>query len=217
MDTFSACVAFGPLAVFLVLLGAINMSGRPLVVSGTRETLALGLALLGLAMVGPMQLFMPQQAASWFGQLVWMLLISFYALCLTLAIMLSRPRLVIYNVSASDLKMALDETARRLDAESTWAGRALSMPLAHVHLHVETFSPLANATLLATSDDQSLGGWRRLELALRVRLREVPSVARPHGFWLLVWGFAILAVLATWVADDPQTVVSGLDRLFNPS
>jgi hypothetical protein len=216
MDTFSACVAFGPVAIYLLTLGLINLSGRPLVVSGTRETLSLGLALLGLAIVGPMQLFMPQQAATLFGQLVWTLLISFYVLCLTLAIMLSRPRLVIYNVSGEDLKLVLDETARRLDAESVWAGKALSMPMAHVHLQVEAFSPFSNVSLIASGEEQSVGGWRRLELALRSRLRDMPSAARPHGFWLMAWGLAILVVLAVWVADDPQTIVGGLDRLFNP-
>ena len=33
MDTFSACVAFGPLAIYLLLLALINLSRRPLVVS----------------------------------------------------------------------------------------------------------------------------------------------------------------------------------------
>ena len=47
MDSFSACVAFGPLAVYLLLLGAINQSGRPLVVTGSRETVSLGLRSLG--------------------------------------------------------------------------------------------------------------------------------------------------------------------------
>ena len=45
MDTFSACLAFGPLAIYLLLLGMINLQRRPLVISGTRETLSLGLAL----------------------------------------------------------------------------------------------------------------------------------------------------------------------------
>src|SRR3954470_13746058 len=184
MDTFSACLALGPIAIYFIALGAINLSGRPLVVTGTRETISLGLALLGLAIVGPMQLFMPQQAASWFGQLVWILLVSFYLLCLVLAILISRPRLVIYNVSYDGLRAALDDAARRVDTDATWAGKALSMPLAHVHLQLDTFSPFANASLIATGDEQSFGGWRRLEAALRERLAETHSYVRPHGFWL---------------------------------
>ena len=216
MDTFSACLAFGPLAIYMLLLGTINLARRPLVVRGTRETLALGLALLGLAVVGPMQLFMPQEAATRFGNLVWLLLLGFYLLCLTLAVLLSRPRLVIYNVEPDALRSALDETARRIDPDATWAGKALSMPLARVHLHVESFSPLANASLVASSDDQSLGGWRRLETALRAKLRHVPSAAQPRGVWLLVWGLVILVALGVWVVEDPQTIARGMDRLLNP-
>ncbi len=216
MDTFSACVALGPLAIYLLFLGAINLSRRPLVVSGTRETLSLGLALAGLAIVGPMQLFMPQEAATRFGPYVWMLLVCFYVLCLTLVIMLSRPRLVVYNISLAELQPTLEETALRLDAQSTWAGKSLSMPSARVHLQLEDFSPLANVSLVATGDDQCIGGWRRLAAALRVKLRDVPLATQPHGFWLTVWGLAILAALAYWVAEDPQTIARGLDRLLNP-
>ncbi len=216
MDTFSACLALGPLAIYLLFLGVINLRRKPLVVSGTRETLSLGLALSGLAIVGPMQLFMPQEAATRFGPYVWMLLVCFYVLCLTLAIMLSRPRLVVYNISLTQLQPVLEETARRLDAQSTWAGKSLSMPSARVHLQLEDFSPLANVSLMATGDDQSIGNWRRLAAALRGRLAEVPLATQPHGFWLTVWGLAILAALAFWVAEDPQTVARGLDRLLNP-
>ena len=216
MDTFSACLAFGPPAVYLLILGAINLARRPLVTSGTRETLSLGLALVGLAIVGPMQLFMPQEAVTRFGQFVWLLLVSFYVLCLTLAIMLSRPRLIVYNASLDSLRGALDETARRLDPETTWAGKSLSMPSARVHLQVEEFSPLANVSLVATTDEQSALGWRRLEAALRDRLGDVPPLNRLHGFWLTAWGLAILAALAYWVVEDPQTIARGLDRLLNP-
>jgi hypothetical protein len=215
MDTFSACLALGPLAVYLLLLGVINLARRPLVVSGTRETLSLGLALMGLAVVGPMQLFLPQEAATRFGQFVWLLLLGFYLLFLTLAVMLSRPRIVVYNVSVERLQAVLDETARRLDAQATWAGKALSMPSAHVHLQLDSFSPLANVSLVATSDDQSIGGWRRLAAALRANLRDVPSASQSQGFWLVTWGFAVLAALALWAAEDPQAIARGLDRLLN--
>src|SRR4051812_41221672 len=115
MDTFSACVALGPIAIYLLLLGAINLARRPLVVNGTRETLSLGLALLGLVVVGPMQLFMPQAAANQFGQLVWAPLATLYLLGMMLTLMLSRPRLVIYNASREQTQAVLAETARRLD------------------------------------------------------------------------------------------------------
>ncbi|MEX0675520.1 MAG: hypothetical protein WD063_00495 [Pirellulales bacterium] len=216
MDTFSACLAFGPLAIYVMLLGAINLRRRPLVISGTRESLSLGLALVGLAIVGPMQLFMPEEAATRFGQLVWLLLLAFYVLCLTLIIMLSRPRLIVYNISAERLRLALDAAARRIDADTVWAGRSLSLPLARVHLHFENFPPLGNVALLATSDDQSAVGWRRLETALRETLDETPIAVQTHGFWMLLCGVLMLSALAFWVADDPQTIAQGIERMLRP-
>jgi hypothetical protein len=199
-----------------MLLGTINLQRRPLVISGTRETLSLGLALAGLAIVGPMQLFMPEDAATRFGPFVWLFLLSFYVLCLTLIIMISRQRLIAYNISPSALRMALDAAARRIDADTVWAGKSVSLPLARVHLHVENFPPLCNVALLATSDDQSSAGWKRLETALRETFRETPVAIGPHGFWMLLSGVLMLSALAYWVADDPQTIAQGLERMLRP-
>jgi hypothetical protein len=216
MDTFSACLAFGPLAIYLVLLGFVNLSRRPLVISGTRETLSLGLALAGLVIVGPMQLFMPQEAAFRFGELVWLLLLGFYILCLSLIILLSRPRIIVYNIPPDQLRQALDSAARRIDNDTIWADKALSLPLARVQLHVEAFPPLGNVALLATGDEQSATGWRRLEMSLRETLRETSVPVQPHGFWMLMTGVLLLAGLTFWVVDDPQTIAQGIQRMLQP-
>lgn len=216
MDTFSACIAFGPLAIYLFLLGLVNLSRRPLIINGTRETLSLGLALAGLVIVGPMQLFMPQDAAVRFGQLVWLLLSGFYILSVTLLILLSRPRLIVYNISPDELRMALDAAARRVDSDATWTSTALSLPTSRVHLHIEPFPPLGNIALLATGDDQSVGGWRRLEYALRDTLRETTVTPGAHGLWMLLIGAMMLAGLTFWVVDDPQTIAQGLERMLSP-
>lgn len=216
MDTFSACVAFGPLAIYLLLLGLIHQSRRALVVGGTRESIALALALFGLIAVGPMNLFMPQQAATRFGPWVWALLVSFYILCVTLWLIVSRPRLIVYNIAPDQLREALDAAARRLDPETIWAGRGLSMPLARVHLQIDPFEAMGNVSLTATSDSQSITGWRRLHAALAEQLRGVTVAPHPHRYWLLVWGLLILSALGLKVADDPQVIAQGLLRMLNP-
>ncbi len=216
MDTFSACLAFGPLAIYLLLLGLLNLSRRPLVVSGTRETISLGLALAGLVIVGPMQLFMPQEAAMRFGQFIWILLLGFYSLSLTLLILLSRPRLIVYNISAEELRLALDAAARRVDPDAAWTSTALSLPTARVYLHIEPFPPLGNISLLATGDDQSASGWRRLEYALREALRETTVTPGAYGLWMLLIGAMMLSGLTFWVVDNPQTIAQGLERMLSP-
>ena len=176
----------------------------------------MGLALVGLVIVGPMQLFMPQEAAGRFGHFVWLLLAGFYALSLTLVIMLSRPRLVVYNISAEQLRPRLEAAVRRIDPDAVWAGPAVNLPLARIQFQVENFVPFANLSLVATGDDQSLGGWRRLEGALRQELGETSIVSHAHGIWLTLAGLLILMALAFWVADDPQTIAQGFNRMLNP-
>ena len=47
VEAFQLCVALGPVAVYLLLLGAVNLSRRPLLVSGVRDAAALGAGHLG--------------------------------------------------------------------------------------------------------------------------------------------------------------------------
>jgi hypothetical protein len=59
MDPFRLCLAFGPVTIYLLLLGIVNLGRRPLLVSGVRDTAALALAISGLVIVGPIELFFP--------------------------------------------------------------------------------------------------------------------------------------------------------------
>ena len=62
MDSFRLCLALGPLAIYLLLLGAINLSRRPFLVTGARDLAALGVAVAGLVVVGPIELLLPEDA-----------------------------------------------------------------------------------------------------------------------------------------------------------
>src|SRR3977135_4015231 len=72
MDGSYLCLALCPLAVYLVALGLVNLSRRPTLVTGSRDITALGLALSGMVIGGPMQLFFPEYAAAQLGPLVWL-------------------------------------------------------------------------------------------------------------------------------------------------
>ena len=215
MDPFRLCLALGPVAVYLLLLGGIHLARRPFVVSGTRDTAALGLAVAGLVAVGPIELFFPHAAAAHFGPLVWMFLAAFYVLCLVLILLLLRPRLVIYNVSTDELRPILADLVPQLDADARWAGDGLSLPNLGVQLHLENLAMLRNVSLVATGARQSYLGWKRLETALRTALAaaEVPRnvrAARVLGAVLLGAGTLLAAMLIWAVAMDPQTVAHAL-------
>ena len=59
MDPLHLCIALGPLAVYLLLLGIINLMPRPFMTSGARDTAALSIAISGFVVAGPMELFLP--------------------------------------------------------------------------------------------------------------------------------------------------------------
>ena len=90
IDAFSWCLALGPIAIYLLLIGAINVSRRPFLVSGSRDMAALGLAIAGLVIVGPMQLFYPVAAAMRYGVFIWAFLIGLYLMVLVLVLLLVR-------------------------------------------------------------------------------------------------------------------------------
>ena len=68
MDPLHATIALAPVAVYLLLLGMINLSARPLVTSGLRDSAALGIAASGFVIAGPMELFLPETCCVWVGR-----------------------------------------------------------------------------------------------------------------------------------------------------
>lgn len=211
MDPFRLCLALGPVAIYVLLIGVVNAMRRPLVVAGARDAAALGLAVSGLVIVGPIELLFPVSALLHFGTFVWVLLIALYALCLVLALLLLRPRLVIYNVSAEELRPILAELVAELDAEARWAGDSLVLPKLGVQLHLEGLSAMRNVSLVASGATQNPQGWRQLELALGAALSqvEVPRNRAVAVRFLAAGGLLALAVILA-IARDPQAVAEAL-------
>src|SRR5262245_44086067 len=124
-DPFRLSIALVPLAAYLVLLGFVNLRRRPFLTTGGSDLAALGMALSGLVLIGPLELVRPEAATAEFGNYIWLVLIAFYWLVLLLVVLVSRPRLVVYNVGADELHSVVAEAASRLDADSRWAGNSL--------------------------------------------------------------------------------------------
>jgi hypothetical protein len=210
MDTFHACLALGPLAVYLLLIGTMNLSRRSFVVSGTRDAAALGLAVSGFVIVGPIELCMPDAASVRFGPYVWALLLMFYALCLMLGLLLLRPRLIVYNISAGQLRALVADLVDQLDSEARWAGDVLVLPRLGVQLYLDNLAPMRNVSLTSVGGKQDYLGWHRLESALARALSRVPPARNARGAILVVAGSAIILGLAYAVACHPQAVAQEL-------
>ena len=214
MDPLHFAIAMGPLTAYLFLLGAVNIFRGPLLTTGARDTAVLGIAVSGLIVAGPMELFLPEAAAFRFGPWVWVLMLAFYFLCLTLLVLLGRPRLVVYNVTVEQLRPALADVVAQLDKEFRWAGDCLVLPQLGVQLHVEPLPLLRNVQLVASGPRQSYAGWRQLEVALADRLRETRSGSNPVGFVLVIVSVAVFATAMAWMARDQDAVAQALSEML---
>ena len=206
MDPFRFIIAMGPLAIYLLLLGYVNLRRSPLLTTGTRDTALLAFAVVGFVAVGPMELFMPEEAVIRFrgASVVWLLLLGFYGLCVTLLILLSRPRLIVYNVTLGHLRPVLADLAATLDHSARWAGDSLMMPQYGVQLHLDEFAPMRTVTLKPSGTDQSISGWRRLDADLTQILHEAPVSRNPLGYALIASGLLILGAALWWICWQPE-------------
>ena len=138
MDPVRVTIALGPLCVYLVLIGWLNLSKRPFVTSGARDILALSLALSGLVAIGPIELFMPERAAALMGAKIWLPLIMLYMLVASLISMVMKPRIVVYNVSSDEIRPIVGGVVSELDQDARWAGDSVFMPNMQIQFYLQT-------------------------------------------------------------------------------
>jgi hypothetical protein len=213
-DPLHQCIAFGPLVVYLLILGTINLGRRPLVTSGARDLAALGIAISGFIAAGPMELFLPEVTAALLGGWVWALLMTFYLLCLLLVVLLMRPRLVIYNATAEQVRPVLADVVSRLDGQARWAGESLVMPTLGVQLHVESLAVMKNVQLVSTGPVQNIAGWRRLEDELARELKQTAGQPNPYGISLITFALILGATVLYWMYRDPAGVQQSLSEML---
>lgn len=192
MDPLHFCIAVIPIGAYALLIGWINLRRKAFVTSGVRDLAALALAISGLMIAGPMELFLPESVASIVGGWVWVPLLSFYAIVVALTLLLSRPRLVIYNTTSERLRPILKDVIHEMDAEARWAGDSVILPSQGIHLAVDAYPGIRNVTLAAVGPEQNLNSWTKLRLKLGAALDPIPQAPNLQGVSLLVLSGAIM-------------------------
>ncbi len=206
MDPLHFCIVATPLGVYLMLIGLFNLRRRPFVTTGTRDAAAIGIAISGLMIAGPMELFFPESAAGRFGPFVWLLLLAFYGLCVSLIVLLMRPRIVVYNLSPQRLRPILADIAIRLDPKARWAGESLMLPSLDVQLILEGNSWMSNSQLVSVGDKQRFESWRLLERELREQLATMRSETVVFGVTLVMAALAMATISIIWILRQPDSV-----------
>jgi uncharacterized membrane protein len=210
IDPLHLCLALGPVAIYFLLLGLVNLSRRPRLATGARDAAALAMAVAGLVIVGPMELLFPDAAAIRYGPFVWLLLIGLYVMLVVLCLLSLRPRLVLYNITTDKLRPILADVVERLDENARWAGDALSLPGLGAQLYIEGFQAMRSASLTAAGRRQNLGGWRRLEKALRSAIAREDVPRNPAGLLLLAVGLGLVGLMAWQISQHPQDIIQSL-------
>ena len=200
--------------MYVALIGIINLRRRPFVTTGSRDMAALGIALSGLIAVGPMELFFPEGAAVRFGPWVWLLMITFYGLCISLVVLLMRPRLVIYNANTDSLRPALTDLANKMDQKSRWTGDSMIIPNRKIHFFMESVEWMFNVQLLAAGNRQSFEGWRELESALRKNLMSYRTRPNPLGAVMVMAAGSLILGSMVWLQLERAQVARLIPELL---
>lgn len=215
MDPFRLCLVLGPMALYLLLIGVINLGKRPFLISGTRDTAVLAMAMAGLVIVGPIELLIPPMAAVRFGAYLWLFLAGLFGSGLSLLLLMLRPRFVLYNITLDQLRPMLAEMVPQLDLEARWAGDCLSLPTLGVQLYVDHVPALRNVSLVAAGPQQNAAGWRQFEAALAAAVRNTEVPRNPYGYNLLTTSLIMICVLGFFVAKDPSSLTQSLKEMLN--
>ncbi len=214
MDPLHLCVALVPLAIYLVFIAVINLRRRPFLLNGFRDSAALALGLNGLVAAGPLELFLPERAAFHFGPYVWFLLLALYCLTVALFILSMRPRLVIYNISAEELRPVLATVIQELDEGSRWAGENVVMPNLGVQLHLDRQPTFRNIQIVASGGEQSFQGWGKLEQALRRALQSTRTNRSWHGLTYLLAASLMLATVLSSLLTERESIAQALHEML---
>jgi hypothetical protein len=214
VDPLRFAIAVVPLAAYLIVVGLVNLSSRPIVTTGARDFIAMAVACVGLAFVGPLELFMPHPAAALFGWLVWVVLLALYSMSAILIVLFSRPRIVIYNITPDELRPILAETVVRLDKQARWAGDNLLLPEFGLQMHMDSFAGMRNVSLVATGEKQNLSSWSRLERELSGACARLKVPRNSRGIVLASLGTALFLASLWGAVTRPMEIAEALPQLL---
>jgi len=188
IEPFAILLALLPLIAYLLVFSVIRLSGRVLVTTGGRDIAALAMAISGLLAVGPAELFFPADAALMFGPMVWVVLAIFYTLIVTLIVLSSTPRLVVYGRTPSELFEPLLAAAQRIDpaAGGDPATLQVELPTIGIRLRLDGNRGIDFAQILAFEPNVSVRFWNHLLSNLRSETRDLPAPLPRRGFGMLI-------------------------------
>lgn len=214
-------VALLPLATYLLLLGTIRLVARPLVTTGTRDGAAVALAISGLVVVGPIQLFspifFPTAAVSVLGWWVWVLWAFLYFFCATLVLFSVPQRIVIYGMRPADIFEPLEAAARLIDPSTTSDPERMQVALEQrrVRLRIEPLGGTDAVAIEAFEKHLHPEFWNHLLRELRERTATMRRPPSRGGVGMFVAGALLMGFVIYQIIVHPTAILAGIREWLN--
>lgn len=214
MEPFNLLIALLPLAAYLTFFGALRLTGRPMVTTGGRDIFAVAIAISGLMVVGPAELFFPVPAATAFGAAIWPVLGFLYFLIALLVVLSSRPRLIVYGRGPGALIAPLLRAAQCIDpdARADEAAGQIEFPAARLHLRVDGTRGGDSAEIFAYESGIATSLWNRLLVSLRTELAKEEPASPRSGAVSFAVGIMMLGFLSLKLFVAYDQVVQGFQE-----
>ena len=193
-DSLPLGAAFLPLGVYLLALGWVHLRRRPLAIAGVWDGILLGASLVGLVTVGPIALVRPATGGSSWS---WPMLILGFCLVVALCVLVSRPRLIVYNISLEQLRPLVAEVAADLDPQARWAGETVALPTRGLQVHLDGDGSLRTVSLIGVGRRSAHEAWSEFSRRVRQASRRLRVRASPWGGLFAGVG-VVLVLLAFW-------------------
>lgn len=211
LEPFAAVIAFLPLIAYLLFLAIVRVSGCVLVTTGGRDLAAVLLAVMGLAIIGPLELLFPKATAMLLGAWVWIPLVLLYFLFTSLFVLGNRPKLVVYGLTPEELFPVLVRAAKSLDPsalinEQKWQ---VELPAIGAHLRLDAASGYDCASILAFEPMLSVAFWDALLAAVRREVKDLPNRPLRRGWISLAAAVVLLFALVRYAVTQRELLVDG--------
>jgi uncharacterized membrane protein len=200
-----------PLGVYLIVMGFLAMRRRPTLLTSGQEALLLGFALMGFALIGPIELFFPTGAYAALGQWTWLLLMALYGLMVLLFALQRQPGWTILGLDSQEFRTVLSEILEKGDIEHAWLGNHLQISEWDLQAMIEPSRGFQGVShLSATGKQRNILGWYQFE-KLVVSSPLFPksrsgakSPNRVRSVLLLALGGMSLALATYWIDKDME-------------
>ncbi|MEM8910556.1 MAG: hypothetical protein AAGC97_02220 [Planctomycetota bacterium] len=211
IEPFVLLVATIPLLGYLLVLALVRVSGRVLITTGGRDTAAVGLAVAGMFVIGPAELFFPYSTATLLGAWVWVPLAVLYLLVISLIALTGRPRLVVYGRNAEEMFPALCRACESMDASTLANAESMQvhLPALGAHVRLEANAKQDCLTIEAFETTLPIAFWDALLAALRGQVRSTASPQPRRGILMLILTCVTIAWVTRHALIHPEELVEG--------